>query len=169
MNSTTTTTTTTTHTHTHIHTLTLFPSPCHCSFARLHALQGGAGGQSPPGPGVRFISEYVSCITLRHLPCRTTLCCTRALHGWRVGVASLAPWQAGSRLRLFMGAQYPPFGGLILRIAPAAVAGGWAVQMGRPDMGCRTTSGEGHGAAQETETRRRHPSCLAVVLLCDRV
>ena len=29
--------------------------------------------------------------------------------------------------------------------------------------------GEGHGAAQETETRHCHPSCLAVVLLHDGV
>ena len=85
----------------------------------------------------------------------------------RSGIA--APWQAGSRLRLFLGARYPPFGGLILRIAPAAVASGWAVLMGRPDMGRRTTSGEGRGAAQETEARRRHPSCLTVVLPRDRV
>ena len=63
-----------------------------------------------------------------------------------------------------------PFEGQFLRIASTAVTSGWMVEMGHPDMGRRTTLGEGRGAAQETETRRRHPLCLThVVLLCNRV
>ena len=95
------------------------------------------------------------------------LCARISFVARRSGI--VAHWQAGLRLRLLLGALYPPFGGLILRIAPAAVADGWAVLMGHPDMGRRTTSGEGRGPAQETEARHHHSSCLAVVLPHDRV
>ena len=74
------------------------------------------------------------------------------------------PWQAVWRFCPLLDAWYTPFEGQFLRIASTAVASGWMVEMGHPDMGRRTTSGEGRGAAQETETRRRHPSRLAVVL-----
>ena len=74
------------------------------------------------------------------------------------------PWQADWRFCLLLDAWYTPFEGQFLRIASTTVACGWMVEMGHPDMGHRTTSGEGCGATQETETRRRHPSCLVVVL-----
>ena len=78
------------------------------------------------------------------------------------------PWQADWRFCLLLDAWYTPFEGQFLRIASTAIASSWMVEMGHPDMGRRTTSGEGRGAAQETETRRRHPSRLAVVLPCNR-
>ena len=63
----------------------------------------------------------------------------------------------------------PSLRGQLLRIASPAIASGWAVEMGRLHMGRQTASGEGHGPGQETETRRRHSSCLTVVLPCDQV
>ena len=87
-------TTTTTHTH------TLFPSPSHCSFARLHALQGGgrssptrlggSGGALPPRSWCTFsrltASPASRCATSRAV----RRCAARAfVLGWCVGVASM--------------------------------------------------------------------------------
>ena len=91
----------------------------------------------------------------------------RSIGAHRSGIT--APWQAGRRLCLLLGAWYPPFRGQFLHIASTTVGGGWAVEMDRPGMGHGTTSGEGRGVTQETETRRHHPSCLAVVLPCNPV
>ena len=74
------------------------------------------------------------------------------------------PWQADWRSYLLLDVRYTPFKGQFLRIASTTVASGWMVEMVHPDMGRWTNSGEGRGATQETETRRRHPSRLAVVL-----
>ena len=129
-----------------------------------HQTGGVRGCQAPPVPVYASLSDCVTCVALRHLPCSTTLCCARVCPRVvrRRGIDD--PWQADWRSCLLLDAWYTPFAGQFLRIASIAVACGWMVEMGHPDMGRRTTSGEGRGAAQETETRRRHPSRLAVVL-----
>ena len=62
----------------------------------------------------------------------------------------------------------PPFEGQLLCIASTAVTNGWAMGIGHLDMGWQTNSGERRGAAQETKTWHRHPSCLTLVLPCNR-
>ena len=83
------------------------------------------------------------------------------------GIAT--PWQAGIEALPSSGCVVPSFREADPRIASTAITGSWAVEMGHLDMGCLTTSGEGRGVAQDTETRCRHPSCLTVVLLHDWV
>ena len=148
--------------HTHIHTLPLLVR------STAHSTKGGfPGGFAPPVPVYVFPFDCVTCVALHHLPCSTTWCYARVFLG---GASEWHRRSMASRLEVLppAGCMVHPFRGQFLRIASIAIACGWMVEMGHPGMGHRTTSGEGCGATQETETRHRHPSRLAVVLLRNR-
>ena len=151
------------------HTHTLTRDTCSLPLLSVCSTEGAQPPHRTGGvPVYTFSSDCISCVALHHLPCSTTFCCMRALRWWCVRVASLLLGKpdGGSASS---GCVVPSFQGAVPAHCITTVAGGWAVEMGRPDMGRWTTSGEGRRGAQETEVQCRHPWYLAVVLPCNPV
>ena len=103
-------------THTHTHKTHFLPSPLlDCALCRREV---GGGAVTPPVLVYAFPSDCITCVPLCHPPCNKMLCYVCALQWWHIGVASLLLGKLDGRLRLFLGAWYPPFGGSSRALCP---------------------------------------------------